>query len=209
MLTLIGGAKPPGWRLSVSGALGAGRNSNCGFSPVTFSHDRQTRACQESCWDGSFRTPPRRRTENEIGFSQKGSRSCASPRRRQVQSRRHAPPPNAAAARRHRIRIGNVCSVIALPPLPIRRGDDSNAPFCRPPLGPTDEAPVAQLDRALPSEGKGHTFESCRARHLVLISERQDGLLPLASTAFSRRSLLPLIRMTWSSTSTTSMRDCK
>ena len=27
------------------------------------------------------------------------------------------------------------------------------------------EAPVAQLDRALPSEGKGHTFESCRVRH--------------------------------------------
>src|SRR5882672_5279090 len=27
-------------------------------------------------------------------------------------------------------------------------------------------APVAQLDRALPSEGKGHTFESCRVRHL-------------------------------------------
>jgi hypothetical protein len=26
------------------------------------------------------------------------------------------------------------------------------------------EAPVAQLDRALPSEGKGHKFESCRAR---------------------------------------------
>ena len=26
-------------------------------------------------------------------------------------------------------------------------------------------APVAQLDRALPSEGKGHTFESCRVRH--------------------------------------------
>jgi hypothetical protein len=26
------------------------------------------------------------------------------------------------------------------------------------------QAPVAQLDRALPSEGKGHTFESCRAR---------------------------------------------
>jgi hypothetical protein len=25
--------------------------------------------------------------------------------------------------------------------------------------------PVAQLDRALPSEGKGHTFESCRVRH--------------------------------------------
>ena len=27
------------------------------------------------------------------------------------------------------------------------------------------QAPVAQLDRALPSEGKGHTFESCRVRH--------------------------------------------
>ena len=26
-------------------------------------------------------------------------------------------------------------------------------------------APVAQLDRALPSEGRGHRFESCRARH--------------------------------------------
>ena len=26
------------------------------------------------------------------------------------------------------------------------------------------DAPVAQLDRALPSEGKGHKFESCRAR---------------------------------------------
>ena len=28
-------------------------------------------------------------------------------------------------------------------------------------------APVAQLDRVLPSEGKGHRFESCRARHLL------------------------------------------
>src|SRR5665213_3185321 len=27
-------------------------------------------------------------------------------------------------------------------------------------------APVAQLDRALPSEGKGHTFESCRVRQI-------------------------------------------
>ena len=26
-------------------------------------------------------------------------------------------------------------------------------------------APVAQLDRALPSEGRGHRFESCRVRH--------------------------------------------
>jgi hypothetical protein len=29
-------------------------------------------------------------------------------------------------------------------------------------------APVAQLDRALPSEGKGHTFESCRVRHSTI-----------------------------------------
>src|SRR3954447_19321662 len=28
-------------------------------------------------------------------------------------------------------------------------------------------APVAQLDRALPSEGRGHRFESCRARHFI------------------------------------------
>ena len=26
-------------------------------------------------------------------------------------------------------------------------------------------APVAQLDRALPSEGRGHRFESCRVHH--------------------------------------------
>jgi hypothetical protein len=41
-------------------------------------------------------------------------------------------------------------------------------PDCRPrhdPLFLKVEAPVAQLDRALPSEGKGHTFESCRVRH--------------------------------------------
>ena len=30
------------------------------------------------------------------------------------------------------------------------------------------QAPVAQLDRALPSEGKGRTFESSRARHRQL-----------------------------------------
>jgi hypothetical protein len=28
-----------------------------------------------------------------------------------------------------------------------------------------ESAPVAQLDRVLPSEGRGHRFESCRARH--------------------------------------------
>ena len=31
----------------------------------------------------------------------------------------------------------------------------------------TNRAPVAQLDRVLPSEGRGHTFESCRARHKI------------------------------------------
>ena len=36
-------------------------------------------------------------------------------------------------------------------------------------------APVAQLDRALPSEGKGHTFESCRVRHKVNdLAKRSD-----------------------------------
>src|ERR1700694_4986885 len=40
---------------------------------------------------------------------------------------------------------------------------------CRPPANRLNEphAPVAQLDRALPSEGKGHTFESCRVRQSV------------------------------------------
>jgi hypothetical protein len=42
------------------------------------------------------------------------------------------------------------------------------------------QAPVAQLDRALPSEGKGHTFESCRVRHffnrLVINCQTMDGL---------------------------------
>ena len=35
-------------------------------------------------------------------------------------------------------------------------------------LGPP-RAPVAQLDRALPSEGRGRTFESCRVRHSLLV----------------------------------------
>jgi hypothetical protein len=30
-------------------------------------------------------------------------------------------------------------------------------------------APVAQLDRALPSEGRGHKFESCRARQIITL----------------------------------------
>ena len=38
----------------------------------------------------------------------------------------------------------------------------------RPPIAYTPfpvAGPVAQLDRALPSEGRGHRFESCRVRH--------------------------------------------
>ena len=38
-------------------------------------------------------------------------------------------------------------------------------------------APVAQLDRALPSEGKGHTFESCRVRHCLNLMHQR--LIPL------------------------------
>src|SRR6188768_3858781 len=34
---------------------------------------------------------------------------------------------------------------------------------------PQDKAPVAQLDRALPSEGRGHRFESCRVRQSLSI----------------------------------------
>ncbi len=34
------------------------------------------------------------------------------------------------------------------------------------------DAPVAQLDRALPSEGRGHRFESCRVRQIAFL----DGL---------------------------------
>ena len=32
----------------------------------------------------------------------------------------------------------------------------------------TCHAPVAQLDRVLPSEGRGHRFKPCRARHLYV-----------------------------------------
>ena len=140
------------------------RNSNCGFSPITFSDDRQTRACQESCWWDSFGTALERRGWSQVGFILK--RSCSGapgPPSGPVKTSRA--PPNAAAARRHGIRIGNGCSVIALPPLPRRRGDDSNAPFCRPRSGPAGKAPVAQLDRAPDYESGGQEFESLRARH--------------------------------------------
>jgi hypothetical protein len=37
-------------------------------------------------------------------------------------------------------------------------------------LRPTSQAPVAQLDRALPSEGKGREFESRRVRQSFSIA---------------------------------------
>jgi hypothetical protein len=74
-------------------------------------------------------------------------------------------------------------------------------------LNGSAQAPVAQLDRALPSEGKGHTFESCRVRHLALICERGSAPGRLATTALSSTSLLPLMRTCASSTSMTSISD--
>ena len=58
-------------------------------------------------------------------------------------------------------------------------------------------APVAQLDRALPSEGRGRTFESCRVRHLPSIipccRERDDaaGAAMLAVAQRPRRADQP------------------
>ena len=34
-----------------------------------------------------------------------------------------------------------------------------------------DRAPVAQLDRVLVSEAKGHRFDSCRARHYLAVAQ--------------------------------------
>ena len=46
-------------------------------------------------------------------------------------------------------------------PFPIRRKSSNQRRRVAAP------APVAQLDRALPSEGRGHRFESCRVRHKI------------------------------------------
>ena len=48
-------------------------------------------------------------------------------------------------------------------------------------------APVAQLDRALPSEGRGQGFESLRARHFLAISELGVTILSPAMRAGSAR----------------------
>ena len=51
------------------------------------------------------------------------------------------------------------------------------------------QAPVAQLDRALPSEGRGHRFESCRVRHLRT-KERNAGTLLRGPAMLPRRGRL-------------------
>src|SRR6185312_13510642 len=59
------------------------------------------------------------------------------------------------------------------------------------------QAPVAQLDRALPSEGKGHTFESCRARHFgTKLGTPKPAVFALSAATSVRRSALfdPMMR---------------
>jgi hypothetical protein len=60
---------------------------------------------------------------------------------------------------------------------------------CRHPANRLDElhAPVAQLDRALPSEGKGHTFESCRVRQLFFVLQRDMQTQPATSVLVHSR----------------------
>jgi hypothetical protein len=65
-------------------------------------------------------------------------------------------------------------------------------------------APVAQLDRALPSEGKGHRFDSYRVRHLRTKPRTFPFAFCLPAMTACRTSLLPMIRTAWSSTSTAS-----
>ena len=43
-------------------------------------------------------------------------------------------------------------------------------------LAAAASAPVAQLDRALPSEGRGHRFESCRVRHCRTKDRSPEGV---------------------------------
>ena len=44
-------------------------------------------------------------------------------------------------------------------------------PSCKRPKLISKLAPVAQLDRALPSEGRGHRFESCRVHQLFQLNQ--------------------------------------
>jgi hypothetical protein len=68
-------------------------------------------------------------------------------------------------------------------------------------------APVAQLDRALDSESKGHRFESCRVRHSGTNVRTPGVALVPAITHCSRTSLRPNRRTTTSSTSIRSTMD--
>ena len=122
-----------------------------------------------TCWRVA-RAPPRRapgatmRNTDDIGIFTDRSRAGETPRetrpRPDGESRAHERHPGV-----HRTRFAP--AVLATEGVhigPIAQ----NQPRCRPAAvrlsrGPC--APVAQLDRALPSEGKGHKFESCRARH--------------------------------------------
>src|SRR5205823_5660506 len=63
--------------------------------------------------------------------------------------------------------------------------------------------------RAPDYKSGGQEFESLRARHLVLICEPGSLAVCPARTARSSSSLLPLMRMWWSSSSTVSISDCK
>ena len=69
---------------------------------------------------------------------------------------------------------------------------------------PLGDAPVAQLDRALPSEGRGHRFESCRVRQFFPCSvnprrlpQRQPGA-GRGCPAESSRSPHFCVRREWS-----------
>jgi hypothetical protein len=66
-------------------------------------------------------------------------------------------------------------------------------------------APVAQLDRALPSEGRGREFESRRARHFgTKLGTPKPAVFALeAATSVRSSSLLePIMRTSFPSTST-------
>ncbi len=103
--------------------------------------------------------------------------------RQHARSRRHPPRPiwmfcgNPGAPGRWRSKCGrgprNSDGCLLDGPSPAPSGPFCNrASRCPPLANRLNEcaAPVAQLDRALPSEGKGHTFESCRVRHICLRS---------------------------------------
>ena len=51
-------------------------------------------------------------------------------------------------------------------------------------------APVAQLDRVLPSEGRGHRFESCRARQFFCCDSEAPGPAPDWNADQRRTTLL-------------------